>query len=782
MKRLLRATLFLIPAPFLCAATTITISSNVVVPSVKRFGVNLGQVNYFDSGQIMKELVFRNPGFEGQLYQSVIHCASGSATTCVDDIPFASAPPPNSPPAYTVWPAGYWNDATYEVIYGAAKGRHGTIATFSPPASGHGSTFVFSDSGTTVGAGDYLVVRMRLATSATDGWTPQTGNNATITTELSDLFPGTAGRQAARFTAANAGQTASLTATFDSSLYGPFVLMNGSFRLAFKAKGTGGSNAVAIALRRGSTSLMTQTVNLSSSWSAYSFDFTANDPATASPLTLVFTATASSFLLDDVSLRQTNTDGTNPTAYRDAVVNALRLLKPGIIRRGQSSVGDSLDNELATLYARVRTGFSTVSTTQPNNLNYLQDGLHELLELCDTVHAEPWIIVPTTFSTDEMKNLVEYLGGPSSTPYGAIRAARGRAAPWTDAFALIHLEFGNEIWNCGAGGACMSDDVAHGARTNEIFAAARTSPYFIASRFDLVLGGWDINPSRNRAMHDASANHDSFSIGPYISHQVDTYATNEDLFGPLFAEPEMLSAIGYVRQDADVLRTSARPVPVNVYELNMHTQRGSIPQDVLDAFTPSLGAGLAIADHMLLMLRELGARDQMVHALTEYLEPLGTNRYVLLFSILRDAGVTDRKRPQFLALQLANTALSGDLLQTTLSGDNPTWNQPLVNFVQYSGAHYLQAFAFANGVSRSLIVFNLHRTAPLTVTFAGANAPNGTVSMSQLTSASPRDTNETRENVVITTPSYTTPLTLPPFSMTVLKWGTPVWRRAAKHY
>ncbi len=83
------ATLFL--AHPLCAATTITISNTVIVPSVKRFGINLGPVNYFDSGQVMKELVFRNPGFEGQLFQSLIRCASGTTTSCIDDIPYLDA-------------------------------------------------------------------------------------------------------------------------------------------------------------------------------------------------------------------------------------------------------------------------------------------------------------------------------------------------------------------------------------------------------------------------------------------------------------------------------------------------------------------------------------------------------------------------------------------------------------------------------------------------------------------------------------------------------------------
>src|ERR1700680_5279322 len=68
--------------------TNIAIGSSVIQPSVKRFGINLGGTNYYDSSQMMKNLVFRNHGFEGEIYQSIIRCASGTVTTCTDDDPW----------------------------------------------------------------------------------------------------------------------------------------------------------------------------------------------------------------------------------------------------------------------------------------------------------------------------------------------------------------------------------------------------------------------------------------------------------------------------------------------------------------------------------------------------------------------------------------------------------------------------------------------------------------------------------------------------------------------
>ena len=73
--------------------------------------------------------------------------------------------------------------------------------------------------------------------------------------------------------------------------------------------------------------------------------------------------------------------------------------------------------------------------------------MHEFLELCELVHAEPWYVVPLAYSPAEMTHLIEYLAGPATSTYGAKRAARGHAAPWTDTFTQIHLELGNEAWN-----------------------------------------------------------------------------------------------------------------------------------------------------------------------------------------------------------------------------------------------------------------------------------------------------------------------------------------------
>lgn len=748
-------------------ATTINVSSNVAVPGVKRFGLNLGWANNYDSGQIMKNLVFRNPGFEGLISRSIIRCVSGTATGCIDENPNAH------------WATGFWNGASYEVIVGGAKGRAGTVATSTAPSGGNGTQYVFADSGVPPAAGDYILLRKTESGGSTAGWLPTVGGGGTVTDETADLAPDTQGHQAVRITANGSGQSARISGVFDASVAGPFVQLNGSFRLTFKAKGVGGSNALGLFLGRGAPAnivYINQSINLTGTWSTYNVDFAATESGTSrGTVQLNFAAVNPSVVLvDDVSLTQLNGDPTNTTAFRDPVVNAIKTFNPGILRYWVEDLGDSLDNEIAPPLARKRANYSSRILLRED----IMYGLHEFLELCDLVHAEPWYIVPTTFTNQEMSNLLEYLGGPVSTTYGAMRAARGRSAPWTDTFATIHLEFGNEAWNMADYyGATISDPASYGSRGGELFGVAKGSPYYSGSKFDLVLGSQAALPARSAAIHNASSNHSSLAVAPYFGGNIDSFNTNEELFGPLFAEPEQVTQAGYMRQTLMNMQASNRPVPLSIYEVNLHTTNGSITQPVLDSFTPSAGAGVAVADHMLQMLRDLGIRNQCLFSLTQLAFARTDGKYVLLWSIVRDMGVTDRKRPQYLAVQMANEALGGDLLQTTLSGDNPTWNQPLVNGIQYNNAHLIQSFAFANGARRSVIVFNLDRVNPLQVTFTGANAPSGAVTIRQMAATAITATNEASQNVGITTQNVANfdplqPLTLPPFSMSVLSSDT----------
>ena len=149
-----------------------------------------------------------------------------------------------------------------------------------------------------------------------------------------------------------------------------------------------------VTVRRGSLApYVSKTIQLTNGWADYTEAFEAHEPADVSgTMAVTFSPVSqSALLLDDVSLRQTDSSLGNPTEFRDAVVEALRGLKPGILRYvNWQDLGDSLDNSLAPMFTRKRSGYSVYSTTENN----LMPGLHEFLTLSAHLGAEPWYSMP----------------------------------------------------------------------------------------------------------------------------------------------------------------------------------------------------------------------------------------------------------------------------------------------------------------------------------------------------------------------------------------------------
>ncbi len=140
-------------------------------------------------------------------------------------------------------------------------------------------------------------------------------------------------------------------------------------------------------------------------------------------------------------------------------------------------------------------------------------------------------------------------------------------------------------------------------------------------------------------------------------------------------------------------------------------------------------------------------------------------------------GVTNRRRPTFLAAELANTAIAGAMTQTFQDGENPVWNETSgIDGVKFQNAHELQSFAFRDGDRRAVVLINLSRASGLPVDFVGTIQPRGRVEVNQLAAAKITDSNEDAERVKIVSSvlpmSAGQRITVPPFSVMVLKWST----------
>jgi hypothetical protein len=749
--------------------TTIQITGAVQQASVNRLGVNLSDETYWDSGQMTKNLVFENPGFEGLKYRVIFHCATVTANSCMDDNQFNAQP------------ANFWAGGSYLVMSGNSAGMTGTMVsnTVSGTCVGCGPTFQF-DQNVNLAVGDYFAVSTYIPGSGDAAWADNVSGGGTISTETTDLSPETPGKQALLLSASGTGQSASVTSGFDTWQGLSFIQLNGAFQITFRAKGVGGNNQLSVSAQRlegTNPPYVSQKLTLTDTWQDYTLSFSANETGTSvGPVQLIFAAAGASVELDDVSMAQTNSSASNPTAFRDDVVNALKELNPGTIRMmaAGAALGSDIPNQLQAPFARYRSGFNADGTSYPD-ISY---GIHEFLQLCQTVGADPWITIPTSTTPAEMTDFIEYLTGTGADPWSGLRISRGQIAPWTTVFGKIHIELGNETWNGAFKGETMNYP-QYPQWANQVFGAARQTSGFVASKFDLILSGLAATPGYNQPMLSSSTQHDSFDIAPYLLYEANNEA-QATMFGAMFAEPEIFdSPGGEVYQNMQVGAASpsatSSTTNVSVYETNLGTMGGSITKPELDLLTPSIGAGIATADHMLQMMR-IGVKYQNAFALPQYEYLRSDQSLVRLWGLVVDMGTTNRRRPQYLTQTMANSVIGGNMLQTVQTGANPTWNQPLSSDnVVLNGAHYLQSFAFLNGTTSSTVLFNLNQTTALPVVFSGENAPTGNVQMTQITSTNITDNNEFStvvEPVTQTLSSFNAAagLSLPPYSMTVLTW------------
>lgn len=133
----------------------------------------------------------------------------------------------------------------------------------------------------------------------------------------------------------------------------------------------------------------------------------------------------------------------NVGGWRKDVVEALRALKPGVIRFGGSALDDFNLGDF-----RWRDTLGDPDRRNPfrawGGLQTAGAGLEEIVQLCHAVNAEPLICVRFTHSTpEEAASQVEYFNGSVDTPMGKMRAVNGHAKPYRIKFWQVGNEVGS---------------------------------------------------------------------------------------------------------------------------------------------------------------------------------------------------------------------------------------------------------------------------------------------------------------------------------------------------
>ncbi|MBL9134797.1 MAG: hypothetical protein JNK85_02965 [Verrucomicrobiales bacterium] len=130
-----------------------------------------------------------------------------------------------------------------------------------------------------------------------------------------------------------------------------------------------------------------------------------------------------------------------------------------------------------------------------------ENKLPSFLRVAEAAGGRPWLVVGGQITEEEWPQLIEYLAAPydpaidspATKPWAARRHAQGRAAPWTDAFDRIRLEYCNEAWNFLFAPYAF-DSITYGRFAEYFFAKAQASPWWLPAKFDLVLNGWTLAP------------------------------------------------------------------------------------------------------------------------------------------------------------------------------------------------------------------------------------------------------------------------------------------------
>ena len=208
-------------------------------------------------------------------------------------------------------------------------------------------------------------------------------------------------------------------------------------------------------------------------------------------------------------------------------------------------------------------------------------------------------------------NLIEYLAGPKTSTYGAIRSAEGFPEPVVDPknpkFKGIIIEFGNEVWGKKAHNAptIASDGATYGKWCRNLANVMKTSPYWdeIKDMVYLVYSGrnprkdnsWGWNESVYRG-HNGEVN--TFGPSGYLGGNLEynpeyTYGENVSQYYRLVQNYMKRNLVGFRETMDDQAKEGSGPLKVFLYETQIS----------YESYYGNLGQAVALNDYLTSSMR-----------------------------------------------------------------------------------------------------------------------------------------------------------------------------------
>jgi hypothetical protein len=448
-------------------------------------------------------------------------------------------------------------------------------------------------------------------------------------------------------------------------------------------------------------------------------------------------------------------------------------------------------------------------------------GYDDFLALANLIGSDAWISVGVLNQPSDWSMLVNWLS----------------TSGWTSKFAAsghkIYLEDGNEEWNTGEPSTLFEGNgIAYGYTLGLNMAAARAAGGYNGNVLQLVAdsriasnngyGPWGWLALTMQAagctLTSRSSCPDFVDNAPYTLNYLDTAAVdpagapfldewaeiaNIDSVTSIPSNWQYAEGSIYINQQYAL---STYNIPTAVYEVNESPKVGvTETQSQMDQIGASVGNGLVLAEHMLLMQRDslvtgplnaftlAGPYNGYNGSTGGVVMPLWGTTATMATGPGQAPGSANVDRPAAIALEVIDNAIgSNNNLMSIAQSGTPTFSyaggQPQSGndtILANSAVPYVNCFAYADTAETdwTAICFNNNLTSSEAVTLTGAGAPTGPVTQTVFPNAGNIITDHNEGTYVgpssiapvVTYPSSTstsgTSYTIPPASMMALTYS-----------
>lgn len=441
--------------------------------------------------------------------------------------------------------------------------------------------------------------------------------------------------------------------------------IGGKWELAFWAKAR--STAAKLEVSP-STKGASKKVELFPEWKRYEIDIDVEPPATGeNPLLYFrFQATGGDVVIDDVLVWHP-AGGDNPTAFRNSTVEVLKDMHPGVMRYLRND-RDTLRNSLSPALWNV---------AMDGEARRSSFGAHEFYGLCEYLGAAAWATLPGTLDPEEIDQFMEYVGAPADTGFGKLRAQWGHPEPWTKTLPKIHVQFGNEVstfMGTGFWGPQYWEGMIQRAKASKYYTTNIVFHVNDQGATADKIAGWTPSVDRITVM--------SYQMFALQDRQIAAAKDTPGFYEFVAAQSwQNWFVMKNNRTSSGIEASKKYGKELSIYEGgNYHTtfadDKSKAPMAQIKAMITGRAGSIIATHNMLLLLKAYGGRTQnSFNFCQENFKASGA------FGNLPEAvpvwgGVTKidnpelrRIRPRFLAIEVANKAIFGDLVEIISSAE-----------------------------------------------------------------------------------------------------------------